>query len=157
MIGLLAQQGSAGAGLDPATLRDLLAIALVLRWGPPMVLDGPMTGPVFQAYVRQLLVPTLRPGDIVALDNLPAHRVAGVREATEAAGPAACSCHPTVPTSIRSSNCSQGSKRCSARPPPEQKRRSGAPSLTRSTRSLPTNAAPTSEALVTNQTDRRML
>jgi transposase len=52
----------------------------------PMVLDGPMTGPAFLAYVQQLLVPTLRPGDIVILDNLPAHRVAGIREAIEAAG-----------------------------------------------------------------------
>ena len=51
-----------------------------------MVLDGPMTGPAFLAYVRQLLVPTLKRGDIVILDNLPAHRVAGVREAIEAAG-----------------------------------------------------------------------
>ena len=45
-----------------------------------------MTGPAFLAYVEQMLVPTLRPGDIVILDNLPAHRVAGVREAIEAAG-----------------------------------------------------------------------
>jgi len=52
----------------------------------PMVLDGPMNGAVFLAYVEQLLVPTLRPGDVVIMDNLPAHRVSGVREAIEAAG-----------------------------------------------------------------------
>jgi hypothetical protein len=41
--------------------------------GAPMVLDGPMTGQAFLAYVEQVLIPTLKPGDIVALDNLPAH------------------------------------------------------------------------------------
>ena len=46
------------------------------------VLDGAMNG----AYAEQVLVPTLRKGDIVFADNLPAHKVAGVREAIEAAG-----------------------------------------------------------------------
>lgn len=52
----------------------------------PMVLDGPMNGVAFRAYVEQVLVPTLSPGDVVIMDNLPAHRVSGVREAIEAAG-----------------------------------------------------------------------
>jgi transposase len=52
----------------------------------PMVLDGPMNGDAFLAYVEQVLVPTLEPGDIVVMDNLPAHRRAGVRAAIEAAG-----------------------------------------------------------------------
>jgi len=52
----------------------------------PLVLDGPMTGAVFRAYVEQLLAPTLQPGDVVVLDNLPAHKVKGVREAILAAG-----------------------------------------------------------------------
>jgi len=52
----------------------------------PMVLDGPMDGVAFRAYVEQVLVPTLKPGDVVIMDNLPAHRVSGVREAIEAAG-----------------------------------------------------------------------
>lgn len=52
----------------------------------PMVLDGPMTGEWFVAYVEQILVPTLRPGDIVILDNLPAHKSAAARQAIEAAG-----------------------------------------------------------------------
>ena len=52
----------------------------------PMVLDGPMTGAWFQAYVEQILVPTLRAGDIVILDNLAAHKRAAVRQAIEAAG-----------------------------------------------------------------------
>jgi transposase len=52
----------------------------------PMVLDGPMTGEWFVAYVEQILVPTLRPSDIVILDNLPAHKSAAARQAIEAAG-----------------------------------------------------------------------
>jgi len=52
----------------------------------PMVLDGPMDGVCFRAYVEQVLVPELRPGDIVIMDNLPAHKVGGVRQAIEATG-----------------------------------------------------------------------
>jgi transposase len=52
----------------------------------PMVLDGPMTGQAFLAYVEQVLIPTLKPGDIVALDNLPAHKIAAVRIAIEVTG-----------------------------------------------------------------------
>ena len=51
----------------------------------PMILDGPMDGNAFRAYVEQVLVPDLDPGDIVIMDNLPAHRVSGVREVIEAA------------------------------------------------------------------------
>ncbi len=52
----------------------------------PMVLDGPMNGIAFLAYVRQVLVPELRPGDIVVMDNLPSHKVSGVEDAIRAAG-----------------------------------------------------------------------
>ena len=52
----------------------------------PMVADGPMDGEMFLAYVRQFLCPTLRPGDIVILDNLNCHKVAGVKDAIAAAG-----------------------------------------------------------------------
>ena len=51
-----------------------------------MVLDGPINGAAFQAYVDQVLVPTLKPGDIVIMDNLGSHKGSGVREAIEAAG-----------------------------------------------------------------------
>ena len=54
--------------------------------GAPMVLDGPMTGQAFLAYVEQVLTPTLKPDDIVVLDNLPAHKIAAVRAASAAAG-----------------------------------------------------------------------
>ncbi|UPT84650.1 IS630 family transposase [Bradyrhizobium barranii subsp. apii] len=52
----------------------------------PLVLDGPMDGDAFLAYVEQLLAPSLRPGDTVIMDNLPAHKVHGVREAIQAVG-----------------------------------------------------------------------
>jgi len=50
------------------------------------VIDGPMNGNAFLAYVEQILVPSLEPGDIVVLDNLSAHKMPGVRQAIEAAG-----------------------------------------------------------------------
>lgn len=52
----------------------------------PMVIDGPMDGEAFRAYVEQALAPELSAGDVVIMDNLPAHGVTGVREAIEAAG-----------------------------------------------------------------------
>jgi transposase len=52
----------------------------------PLVLSGPMTGEAFRAYTEQFLAPALSPGDVVVMDNLPAHKVAGVAEAIAAAG-----------------------------------------------------------------------
>ena len=52
----------------------------------PMVLDGPMDSLAFEAYVTQVLVPTLGPGDIVVMDNLAAHKRAEIAIAIEAAG-----------------------------------------------------------------------
>lgn len=52
----------------------------------PLVLDGPINGIAFQAYVDQILVPVLAPGDIVVMDNLGSHKSAGIRAAIEAAG-----------------------------------------------------------------------
>lgn len=52
----------------------------------PFVYDGAMNGNVFLAYVEQVLGPTLTPGDVVVMDNLPAHKTAGVRDAIEKAG-----------------------------------------------------------------------
>jgi transposase len=51
-----------------------------------MVTDGPMDGEMFLAYTRGFLAPELRPGDLVILDNLGSHKVAGVRQAVQAAG-----------------------------------------------------------------------
>ena len=52
----------------------------------PFVLEGAMNGPMFLAYVKQCLVHTLKRGEIVLMDHLPVHKVAGVVEAIEAAG-----------------------------------------------------------------------
>ena len=52
----------------------------------PFVIDGAMNGPIFLAYIEQCLAPTLGRRDIVIMDNLPAHKVAGVIEAIEALG-----------------------------------------------------------------------
>jgi transposase len=52
----------------------------------PAVFDGAICGKSFLAYVEQTLAPTLKPGDIVVMDNLSSHKVAGVREAIETAG-----------------------------------------------------------------------
>jgi transposase len=66
-----------------------LTFVAALRWQglvAPTVVDGAMNGPLFRAYVEQQLVRVLRRGDIVVMDNLQAHKVAGVREAIQAAG-----------------------------------------------------------------------
>jgi len=52
----------------------------------PMVLDGPINRVSFEAYVTHVLVPELRPGDIVVMDNLASHKAPAVRAAVEAAG-----------------------------------------------------------------------
>ena len=52
----------------------------------PMVLDGPINGDWFEAYVTKVLVPELRPGDVVIMDNLSSHKRAAVQEKIEAAG-----------------------------------------------------------------------
>ena len=52
----------------------------------PCVLDGPINGQAFLAWVRQMLAPELRPGDLVVMDNLSSHKVHGVRQAIKAAG-----------------------------------------------------------------------
>ena len=52
----------------------------------PMVLDGPINGDWFEAYVTKVLVPELQPGDIVIMDNLSSHKRVAVKEKIEAAG-----------------------------------------------------------------------
>lgn len=52
----------------------------------PCVVDGPINGTIFRAYIEQFLRPTLRPGDIVVLDNLGSHRSPAIREAIRSAG-----------------------------------------------------------------------
>lgn len=56
------------------------------RMTAPMMIEGAINGATFLAYIEQCLAPTLKRGDIVVMDNVATHRVAGVREAVEAAG-----------------------------------------------------------------------
>jgi transposase len=63
----------------------------------PLVLDGPMTGEAFLAYVGQFLAPVPAEGDLVVLDNLPAHRGAGVREVIRATGASLLYLPPSSP------------------------------------------------------------
>lgn len=67
----------------------------------PMVLDGAMNADELRAYVDQVLIPTPKPGDIVTMDNLPAHKVAGIKKAIEAAGAHRRYLPPLVPISIQ--------------------------------------------------------
>ena len=54
----------------------------------PFVLDGPMTGEAVHVYVEQFLAPVLAPSDVVVMDNLSAHKVAGIAQAIAATGAA---------------------------------------------------------------------
>lgn len=78
----------------------------------PMVLDGPMTGAAFRAYVEQALAPVLQSDDVVVMDNLAAHKVAPAsKRQLPPPGPAFSTCRPTGPISTRSSSSSPSSRR----------------------------------------------
>jgi hypothetical protein len=64
----------------------------------PMVLDGPMNGAIFPEYVRQVLAPTLTPGDFVIMDNLPGHKIFGVEVAIRVSEYRSCTCQPVRQT-----------------------------------------------------------
>jgi transposase len=76
------------AGVPHGHWKTTTVVAGLRRTGliAPMVLDGPINGEWFRAYLRQVLVPELAPGDVVIMDNLGSHKGAAVREAVEAAG-----------------------------------------------------------------------
>lgn len=76
----------------------------------PFVYDGAMNGNVFLAYVEQVLVPTLASGDIVVMDNLPAHKIAGVRDAIEKAGATLLFLPPYSPPMTITTECARDSK-----------------------------------------------
>ena len=94
----------------------------------PCLFDGPINGERFHAYVEQFLVPTLKPGDVVILDNLGSHKGKAVRKAIRDVGaPASSSCRNTPPTSTPSSRSSPSSKLCCERREREATRRSPTP------------------------------
>ena len=105
----------------------------------PFVFDGPINGETFLAYVEQGLAPTLSPGDIVIMDNLGSHKVAGVQEAIEAAGATRGFCLPTALTSILSNRFSPSSKTRYGKWPTEPSTPFGKASASPSMTFLPTN------------------
>ena len=111
----------------------------------PYVFDGPMDWPSFRAYVEQFVVPILRQGDIVVMDNLPSHKVAGIREAIEAAG-AELRYLPSYSPDFNPSNSSSlNSKPCCERPPPEPSKPSSQQSPKPSPKSVHKSAKTTSQ------------
>jgi hypothetical protein len=110
----------------------------------PLVLDRPINAQTFEAYVEQFLAPTLRPGDIVIMDNLSSHKRPRVSALIEAVGAKLLYLPPTVPISIRSKSSSPSSRPCCERRPSEPSKAFGRPSANASTASLHANAQTTS-------------
>ena len=120
--------------------------------GAPMVLDGPMTRDWFLAYVEQVLAPTLTPGDVVILDNLPAHKGSAIQAAVEARGARLQFLPSYSPDFNPIENAFAKLKRSCARRPSEPSRGCGPPSATCSTPSRQASAPTTSPPQVTSQT-----
>jgi hypothetical protein len=106
----------------------------------PMLLDGPMDGESFLAWVEQMLAPTLRPDDIVVMDNLAATKSQVSGKLLKPAALNSAICRPTVPTSIRSKTPSQSLRRMCASPLREPSMYSNEPPPMRCNSSNPTNA-----------------
>ena len=124
----------------------------------PMVLDGAMNGPAFLAYIEQVLAPTLAPGDIVIMDNLPAHKPAGVRKAIEAAGASPALSLALQPRlQSHRAGLRQAEGLAPQAPPPAPSPASGKPSRTRSRASRPVNARTTSSTPDMNRCKVKML
>jgi transposase len=81
-----------------------------------MVLDGAMNGAAFLAYVHQILVPTLQSNDVVIMDNLPVHKVFGVKAAIESVGASVLFLPPYSPDLNPIEMAFSKLKPCSARP-----------------------------------------
>ena len=118
-----------------------------------------MNGTIFKAWTEQMLAPELQPGDIVVMDNLPAHKVAGIREAIEARGAELRYLPPYSPDlnpsgaarpmgsrrdrrqkAAEASRPLQSSRRCCARRPSAPSMAHGKPSANCSTGSRPPSA-----------------
>jgi hypothetical protein len=94
-------QGSGPA--RPLAYNDLPCGIRHDRIAAPCVIDAPINGESFLAYVEQVRVPTLQPGDIVVMDNLGSHKGARSAGLSAPSMHGSSSCHLTAPTSIRSS------------------------------------------------------
>ena len=110
----------------------------------PMLLDGPMNRDAFEAYVEQVLVPTLVAGDVVILDNLPAHKSVSARTRSRQREQRSAFFPRIRPISTRSSTPSPSSRPSSARPLHARSTDSGMLFATRCQASRQTNAQTTS-------------
>lgn len=77
----------------------------------PFIIDGPMNGEIFLLYIRDVLCPSLKPGDIVVMDNLGSHKSAEIRAVLKAVGASLLFLPPYIRTSTRSSHPSPRSRR----------------------------------------------
>jgi hypothetical protein len=115
------------------------------RIDAPCVIDGPINGESFLAYVEQVLVPSLKPGDIVIIDNLGSHKGKAVRRAIRSAGAKLFFLPPYSPDLNQSSRSLPSSRPCCARPPNEPSRPPGNASACFCKRSLHRSALTTSK------------
>jgi transposase len=128
-------------------------------WGmtAPMVLDGPMNAAAFRAYVEQVLVPTLESGDIVVMDNLPAHKNAAIRNAIESKGATLRYLPPYSPDFNPIENAFAKLKALLRKAGPGPARTSGTPSPAPSNNSQRKNAPTTSMPPDMSQPERNLL
>jgi hypothetical protein len=77
----------------------LLASMTLHGMGPCLAVEGPTTKAVFENYVERVLAPSLRPGQVVVMDNLSSHKGPRVRELVEGRAASFCTCPPTSPIS----------------------------------------------------------
>jgi hypothetical protein len=110
------------------------------RIDAPWFIEGPIDGESFRTYVAKVLLPTLRPGDIVVMDNLGSHRSKAVRQLIRSAGAKLFFLPKYSPDLNRSNRSLPSSNICSERLPHEPPMRSAPPSAKPSTPSHPKNA-----------------
>lgn len=123
------------------------------RIDAPCVIDGPINGRSFLAYVEQILVPTLRPGDIVIIDNLGSHKGKAVRRALRAAGAKLLFLPAYSPDLNPIEQVSPNSKPCFVKPPSEPSKPPGNASASSSTTSRRPNAPTTSGTRAMRQSE----
>ncbi len=100
-----------------------------------MVIEGATDAAVFRAYVKHVLVPTLRPGEIVVMDNLSSHKSPEIREMIEAAGAELWYLPPYSPDLNPSRRCGRRSRHCSGHTRHAERKNSTRPSAKRYERS----------------------
>lgn len=123
----------------------------------PLVYDGAMNGAVFPAYVEQVLIETLAPGDIVVMDNLPAHKATASAKRSRRRGRGFSISRPIARTSIRSKTLSPSSRRSCVPKPSGPFPPSGMPSDPSSIASRQPTAQTTSKPPDMNQIEQDML